>query len=155
MENKEKKKGFAGFVDKYLNTGLLIGGMISALLAWGEMNTRLFSSSTERVLTEEHMKVPVNPVSVFLQGDTLKKQGNILTGLIIDQNDLIVDQNKMLDSISKGNIKRDSITVADEGRKNVSRNKRDSVNVLILSKLLDIEFSQRIQGVALDSLKNN
>ena len=147
MINNEEKKGFKYLVKEYLNTSLILSGIATGLLAWGVVETRLFTSAEHRVKTEEHISIPVNEVTLFRQNDTTQKQGKRLITL--------------LDSINKSEQLKDSLAKINTTRVNKSRKERDSVNNLILITLdniqkdiKEVKVKQESNNKILDSIKN-
>lgn len=106
---------------------------IGSGLVWiGEKANHLdevtFDDSKQKHEVIEFTSTEVNEVTVFRQGDTLKKQQRILEQLILKQN-------TMLDSISRLRIKKIIQDSIREIKKDISRDSRESKMDKILELL--------------------
>lgn len=130
------KKTFADHIKDYLTPSLLIGAIIYGAYYGGDflkgeeaykeaLKEVTFDNSKQKNDHIDHVNTKYNPVNVYKQADTLKRQQN---GIKL----LMENQNSIMDSIYRQNNKRDSINIIEEAKKNRSRDAReDKMNIII------------------------
>ena len=133
MVKGKTKGGFISWIKGAITPSLLVIGIVGGTIYFAELKGIVFSTPEMKIKTENFVNEPVNRVTIFRQGDTLKKQ--------------LRRTESLLDSIHKDNKKKfikDSIkTIKVES----SRSKRDSLMVEILEENKQVKAYQRNQNL--------
>jgi hypothetical protein len=161
MENK-----LSAFLKSWLTPSLLLGSIMAGAYALGEFKKSqearsnelkevTFDNSSQKHKMLDYVTADFNPVSVFLQGDSLLDIGITMNKTIEQQNNLLEEIHKEKVIEAKRKKTQDSLLKIENELLKINREEKYALQQKILRQLEVIDLRQRDFKIELEKLKNN